>query len=143
MTLTRLTVPQAASRLRVSERTVWRRIRDGNLHVERVGRLVSVVVGATHPDAGSRRSWRSTGESFADYARLDPEGAIEGDRTDTVSVWPYTAENIERHRRALLARRHAAFEQLERLAAKSRPDPDGLTGGGYLRELRDPDWEPE
>jgi len=145
MTLTRLTVPQAAARLGVSERTVWRRIRSGSLRVERAGRNVLVEVGSAYPDAGARGSANSTRESLAEYGHIDlgdPTSSDTRDIGDFVGVWPYTVENVDRQRRALRARREAAFKEMERLAALTRPDPEGLTGVDYLRDLRDPDWEP-
>jgi excisionase family DNA binding protein len=133
MTVTRLTVPEAAARLGVSERTVWRRIRAGTLPAARAGRRVLVEVGTAYPTAEPSR--RRVAEAAAPYRSSADAGYEPG-------PWPYTRENIERQRQRLLARRNAAFAELERLAAKTRPDPDGLTGVDYLRELRDPDWEP-
>lgn len=51
--------------------------------------------------------------------------------------WPYTTVVVERHRRALVERRRAAAEAMDRLASLSRPDPDGLTAVDYLRADRD------
>lgn len=55
----------------------------------------------------------------------------------TVGTFPYTAEVVERHRRAKLARRRAALAEIRRLAALSTPDPDGLTAVDYIRAERD------
>lgn len=54
-----------------------------------------------------------------------------------VGPFPYTAAVVERHRRARLARRRAAIEEIKRLAALSKPDPDGLTAADYVRVDRD------
>ena len=42
-----------------------------------------------------------------------------------------------------LAHRIAALDAILRIAKETRPDPDGLTVVDYLRDIRDPDWEPE
>lgn len=127
-----VTVREAAGRLGVSERTVWRRIRSGELPAERSGRRVLVTLGAGYPEAG--RAGSGIAEAVAPYgSRRRPGAAPEG-------PWPYTRENLERRRRALGLRRQAAVAELERLATESRPDPGGLTAVDYLRDLRDPGW---
>jgi excisionase family DNA binding protein len=134
MSVTRLSVPDAAAWLGVSERTVWRRIRAGTLPTARSGRRVLVEVRTVYPTAGASR--RRAAEAAPPYhSALDPE--------HEPGSWPYTRENIERQRERLLARRRAALDRLLAHAAHVKPDPDGLTGLDYLRELRDPDWEPE
>ena len=60
-----------------------------------------------------------------------------------VGPWPYTAENVKRQRERLRERRIAALAAIERIAQETRPDPDGWTAVDYLRDIRDPDWEPE
>ena len=55
----------------------------------------------------------------------------------TVGAFPYTAEVVERHRRAKLARRRAAFEEMDRIARLTRPDPNGLSAADYVRADRD------
>lgn len=77
-------------------------------------------------------------EAAAPYGSIDPSSDEEPD-----GPWPYTAENRRRQGEALLARRRAAVEQMRVFARDTRPDPDGLTVVDYLRELRDPDWEPD
>ncbi|MCC6619586.1 MAG: helix-turn-helix domain-containing protein [Chloroflexi bacterium] len=113
-------VPEAARRLGVTERTVWRRLRGGVLHGRRVGRRVLVDVPA-HVVAEAVVPYRVAVELSA--WRPGP--------------WPYTEDVVERHSRALLARRRAAASDMDRLAALSRPDPDGLSAVDYLRADRD------
>lgn len=127
-----VTVKEAAGRLGVSERTIWRRIRSGELPAERSGRRVLVTLGARHPEAG--RAGPGIAEAAAPYGTWGRLGAA------TESPWPYTSENLEKRRRALNLRRQAAVAELERLATESRPDADGLTAVDYLRDIRDPQW---
>ncbi len=127
-----LTVPEAARRLAVSERTIWRRIRSGELPAERSGRRVLVTLEARYAEAG--RAGSGIAEAAALYGSSAQLGvAMEG-------PWPYTSENLEKRRRALSLRRQAAVAELGRLATESRPDPGGLTAVDYLRDIRDPEW---
>jgi len=128
MTLTvPLSVPQAAARLGRSERTIWRQIRAGELRTRRDGRRVLVLIDADGgwPDRASPRRVR---EAVAPYAM---------GREWQVGPWPYTAEIVERHRRAKLARRRLAIETMKELSRRTRPDPDGLTFQDYLDADRD------
>lgn len=127
-----LSVPEAAAYLRVSQRTIWRRIRSGQLPASRLGRRVRVELDA-HSQGASRVS-----EATAPYGPSDTWSDPETD-----GPWPYTAEARQRQRTTLLAQRRAAVEAMRAIARESRPDPDGLTVVDYLRELRDPDWEPQ
>lgn len=124
-----LSVEAAAALLGVSERTVWRRIRAGELSVVRDGRRVLVQV-----DRPADR--RRVGEAAAGYGT---EPAVD----PLVGPWPYTAEAVKRQRERIRESRLAALAGLERLAQDTLPDPDGLTVVDYLREIRDPDWEPD
>ena len=127
MTLTQaLTVPVAAVRLGRSERTIWRQIRAGELRTRREGRRVLVLVDA-------EQAWRGA-PAHAIREAAAPYGA--GDDWQ-VGQWPYTAEIVERHRRARLARRRAAIETINELSKRTRPDPDGLTGLDYIHAERD------
>lgn len=124
----RLSVPDAAIHLGRSERTIWRQIKSGELASERHGRRVSVVVPTPEPLGSEHPTGHRAGEAAAVYRTSDDW--IVGD-------FPYTAEVVERHRRAKLARRRWAFAEIRRLAALSTPDPDGLTGADYVRAERD------
>lgn len=128
MTLTlALSVPVAAARLGRSERTIWRQIRAGELRTKREGRRVLVLVDAEQvwPAEGAARRVR---EAAAPYGTS---------RDWQVGPWPYTAEIVERHRQAKLARRRAAIETMNELSKRTRPDPDGLTFQDYLDADRD------
>ncbi|OGN88311.1 MAG: hypothetical protein A2X23_09560 [Chloroflexi bacterium GWC2_73_18] len=128
-----LTIPEAAVLLGVSERTIWRRIRSGELPTERIGRRIYVRRPA---DAFARRVAEAAPRYGTAPAEDDSPDALDG-------PWPYTRENLESQRRAILARRQAAVAETDRLAAETRPDPDGLTAVDYLRDIRDPDWDAE
>jgi excisionase family DNA binding protein len=119
-----LSVPEAAAALGVSERTVWRRIRDGRLPVIREGRAVRVLV-----EAGAVGG-RAVREAPVTYGTAAAAGL-------TVGPWPFTPENVARQRERLRQRRLAALEEIKRIAATTKPDPDGLTVVDYLRDLRD------
>lgn len=123
MTVTWLSVAEAARSLGVSERTIWRRLASGALTADGRGRRVLVQV---EPPPGSR-----IGEGSVSYQpSAQSEWAEPG-------PWPYTPEVLDRHRTALLRRRHAAATAMDRIAARTRPDPDGLTGTDYLRRDRE------
>lgn len=125
---TELSVPEAAAHLGRSERTIWRQIRSGDLRVQRRGRRVFVLVSAPEAPEPGRLGGHRVGEAVAPYQATDDW---------LVGHFPYTAGVVERHRRAKLARRRAALSEIRRLAALSSPDPDGLTGGDYVRAERD------
>lgn len=120
-----LPVPGAALRLGRSERTIWRQIRAGQLPVRREGRRVLVLLGSAEPEEGRLHR---VGEASVAYGTSSEW---------VVGAFPYTEEVVERHRLAKLARRRAAGEEIKRLAALSRPDPDGLTAADYIRADRD------
>ncbi len=129
MTVTsELSVVEAAARLGRSERTVWRQIRSGELQVQRRGRRVFVLVSVPEAPEPGRTTGHRVGEAVAPYTSTDDW---------TVGAFPYTAEVVERHRRAKLARRRAAFAEMDRIARLTRPDPDGLTGVDYIRADRE------
>lgn len=125
---TPLSVPDAAIRLGRSERTIWRQIKSGELASERRGRRVFVVVPAPEWLGPEHPTGHRVGEAVASH-RANDEWAV--------GAFPYTAEVVERHRRAKLERRRRAFAEMDRLARLSRPDPDGLTGADYIRAYRD------
>ncbi len=137
MTVTRLTVPQAAARLGVSERTLWRRIRARELSVERDGRRVLVRFETAYPERPA--SAHQAREAALPY---DGSRALPEELESLVGPWPFSRPNLERRYRQILARRESAVAELVRLAAESRPDPEGLTVVDYLRPIRDPDPEP-
>lgn len=113
-------VPEAARRLGVTERTIWRRLRGGTLRGRRVGRRVLVDL-PSHVVAEAPTPYLTALESSP--WRAGP--------------WPYTEDVVERHSRALLLRRRAAAADMDRLAADSRPDPYDLSAVEYLRAERD------
>ena len=117
-----VSVAEAARRLGVTERTIWRRLRSGARRGRKVDRRILVDLPAD----------RRVSEPARRYA-LD----VPAPDRWSPGPWPYTEEVLERHRRALAARRRAAAEVMDRLAADSRPDPDGLTVVDYLRADRD------
>jgi hypothetical protein len=129
-----LGVPEAAARLGRSERTIWRQIRSGELETRRAGRRVLVVIpDAPWPDLESAGGHR-TSETVARY---EPGRDPAAGRDWQVGPFPFTPVVVERHRRAKLARRRAAIEEIKRLGALSKPDPDGLTAADYVRADRD------
>ncbi len=123
-----LSVPEAAAHLGRSERTIWRQIKSGELVAVRRGRRVFVHVSELTVPVAAPVTGHRPGEAVAAYRTSDDW---------TVGDFPYTAEVVERHRRAKLERRRRAFAEMDRLARLSRPDPDGLTGVDYIRAYRD------
>jgi len=129
-----VSVLEAAVRLGRSERTIWRQIRSGQLQTKREGRRVLVLI----PDAAWSGSGPAPGRRTSETAtRYEAEPDREAGQDWRVGPFPYTAAVVERHRRARLARRRAAVEEIKRLAALSKPDPDGLTAADYVRADRD------
>jgi excisionase family DNA binding protein len=125
-----LSVSEAAAALDISERTVWRRIKDGRLRSVRDGRTVRVLL---EPGEGHAHA---VGEAVVAYGTTPVADPLVG-------PWPYTAENVALHRERLRLRRLAALANLQAIAGTTRPDPDGWTVVEYLREWRDPDAEPD
>lgn len=117
-----LSVPEAAVRLGVSERTVWRRLRGGQLRSTREGRQVRVVL----------EDGYQVGERAATYE----SGTGDVAASDSLP-WPYTPEKVAAQAARLRARRMAALAEIRRLAAEVKPDPDGLTFIDYLRDEDD------
>ena len=128
-----LSVPEAAARLGRSERTIWRQIRSGELQTKREGRRVLVLI-PDRPWGSEAAGGHRTSESAATY---DRSRYREAGQDWQVGPFPYTAAVVQRHRRAKLARRRAAVEEIKRLASLSTPDPDGLTAADYVRADRD------
>jgi len=106
-----VSVPEAAVLLRVSERTVWRRIKDGRLPSHHEGRSVRVDVDVA----------RRIGEAPARYG---PD--VAADKL-TPGPWPFSAEKVAAQAARLRAQRMATLEEIRRLATEVRPDPEGLT----------------
>jgi len=117
-----VSVPEAAVLLGVSERTVWRRIKDGRLPSRRDGRSVRVDLDVA----------RRIGEAPARY------GPDVTAHQLTPGPWPFTAEKVAAQKARLRAQRMAALEEIRRVAATTRPDPDGLTFLDYLQDEDDP-----
>jgi len=118
-----LEVRDAARRLGVSERTIWRRIRAGRLPVERAGRRILVLVPAR---------WAAREVPAAYGAAVRGVAPAEG------VPWPFDGEAARSSADRLRSRRLAALAQLDRIARGVAPDRDGLTVTDYIRELRDP-----
>lgn len=118
-----MSVPEAAARLRISERTVWRQIKDGRLRTVRDGRNVRVLV-----DAHARP--RGIGEAVVTYGTSSIPDAV-------VAPWPFTAEKIAARAQQLRAQRLAAVAELRRLALEVKPDPEGRSYMDLLQEEDD------
>lgn len=122
-----LSVPEAAAALGVSERTIWRWLESGRLSADRSG-------GRVHVSLPSDERARAIAEAKVAYGTsLDAMPVAI-----TAGAWPYTAENVEKRKAIVAARRRHAVETMDRLSRETRPDPDGLTGVDYIRELRGP-----
>jgi excisionase family DNA binding protein len=125
-----MSVPEAAAALDVSERTIWRQIKDGRLRTVRDGRRVRVLL------AGKIGRAHAVGEGVIAYGTSPAADPV-------AAPWPFTAEKVAAQAQRLRARRLAAVADLRRLALEVKPDPDGLTVVDYLREWRDPETEPD
>jgi hypothetical protein len=123
-----ISIPEAAARLERSERTIWRQIRSGELKTRREGRRVMVFVPGAATMPTETKGGHRVGEA------VEPYGTA---RDWEVGAFPYTQAAVERHRHARLARRRAAFAEMDRIAGLTRPDPAGLTGVDYIRVDRD------
>ena len=117
-----MSVSEAARALRVSERTVWRHIKDGRLPSHHEGRSVRVDVNVV----------RRIGEAPARYG---PDVAAD---ELAPGPWPFTMEKVAAQAARLRARRMAALAEIRRLATEVRPDPEGLPFLDYLRDDDDP-----
>ena len=161
----RMSVPEAARALGVTERTVWRRIHSGKLETEREGRRIYVRLPEEYPLAeqvrGEARGAAAVSEALAEYsasgagrsADAVPPGSVPAWMTRQSFIgmkpgpWPYTEEKIrERQRiereeeREQLKR---AFEAMDRIHADLKPWPPGYDFERFLREWKDEDraWE--
>lgn len=119
-----VSVGYAATILGVSERTVWRRIRDGRLPVVRADGRVLVVLEA-------EGQVRRVSEATSGYG---PAVEVLDDRV--LRAWPYDTSAFERQRERLRQQREAVLADVARLAREVKPDPDGLTSVDYLDEIR-------
>ena len=116
-----LDVPEAAVAAGVSERTMWRWVRDGAVESRRVGRRRVVRLRAP----GMAR----TGEAAALYG---PDEPYVPDPSAPIP-WPFTRERLEERRRWLLEERRAAGAEMDRLAV---PVERGYVER-LIREVRD------
>jgi len=125
-----LSVSQAASYFGVTERTIWRWLQSGRLSAERSGgrNLIKVP-----PDVASQPG-HAISETRTRYGPLDLSWLDELQP----GPWPYTAENLAKRKAILLAKRRRAAERIAVRGRNTRPDPEGLTGVDYIRELRGP-----
>src|SRR3989337_1057075 len=116
-----LGVPEAAVAAGVSERTMWRWVRDGAVESRRVGRRRVVRLRAPRPTR--------IGEAAAAYGSDEPYLA---DPSAPIP-WPYTHARLEERRRWLLEERRAAGAEMDRLAV---PVERGYVER-LIREVRD------
>jgi malate synthase len=116
-----LGVPEAAVAAGVSERTMWRWVRDGAVTSQKVGRRRLVRLRAP----GVTR----VGEAAALYG---PDEPYLPDPSAPIP-WPYTPERLEDRRRWLLEERRAAGAEMDRLAV---PVERGYVER-LIREVRD------
>jgi hypothetical protein len=116
-----LGVPEAAVAAGVSERTMWRWVRDIAVESRRVGRRRLVRLRAP----GMTR----IGEAVASYG---PDEPYLPDPSAPIP-WPYTPERLEEQRRWLLEERRAAGAEMDRLAV---PVEMGYVER-LIREVRD------
>jgi len=116
-----LGVPEAAAAAGVSERTMWRWVRDGAVESRRVGRRRVVRLGAP----GMTR----VGETAALYG---PDEPYLADPAAPIP-WPFTRERLEDRRRWLREERRAAGAEMDRLAV---PVERGYVER-LIREVRD------
>lgn len=114
-------VPEAARAVGVSERTMWRWVRDGAVESRRVDRRRLVRLRAP----GMTR----IGEAVALYG---PDESYLPDPSAPIP-WPYTRERLEERRRWLLEDRRAAGAEMDRLAV---PVERGYVER-LIREVRD------
>ena len=122
-----MSVPEAAAVLRVSERTIWRWLGSGRLASERVGGRVLIT-----PPAEQQ------GHAISEAKAAHGAAAAASPQEPEPGPWPFTVENLARQKAMLAIRRRRAADEMDRLAHEIRPDPDGLTGVDYIRELRGP-----
>jgi excisionase family DNA binding protein len=125
-----LSVPEAARVLGISERTVWRRVKTGDLPIERVGRRLLVCLPDELPARASRARDGSTVAFDTAPSILD---AVPG-------AWPYTEERLAERRAILLRQRRAAGRVIDRVAAKGTLESSSPSFGWFRRfvdELKD------
>jgi excisionase family DNA binding protein len=125
-----LSVPEAAAALNISQRTVWRQIKDGRLRTVRDGRTVRVLL---EPGAGRVHAVGEAGVAYGTKPVAEAE----------VGPWPFTAEKLAIQAERLRARRIAAVAELRRLALDVKPDPDGRSFMDYLRAEDEPPSDAE
>ena len=101
-----LPVPDAARAAGVSERTIWRWVRAGQVDTVRVGRRLLV-----RPRASAGRR---IGEAALAYGH-ELTGTWTGEPEP--GPWPFTAGKLEQRHRILLEERRAAGAEMDRLAA--------------------------
>jgi excisionase family DNA binding protein len=122
-----MSVAEAAAEFGVSERTIWRWLQSGRLTAERHGERVQINPA---PDP-SGHAVAEARVAYGPSSNVWPEELQPG-------PWPYTPENIQKRKAILASKRRHAAERIAARALESKPDPDGLTGVDYIRELRGP-----
>ncbi len=142
----RMSVPEAARALGVTERTVWRRIRSGRLETEREGRRLYVRVPGGYPPVERLRDGLEgrgrAAETAAPYAPSPFARATEAELQP--GAWPYTPERVARQReilrrqeRTFLERQREWFAEMDRLRGELKPWPPGYDFQRFIRELKD------
>jgi excisionase family DNA binding protein len=116
-----LGVPEAAVAAGVSQRTMWRWVRDGAVRSRRVGRRRLVRLRSSGASG--------IGEAAALYG---PDEPYLPDPSAPIP-WPFTRERLEERRRWLLEERRAAGAEMDRLAV---PVERGYVER-LIREVRD------
>ena len=141
-----MSVPEAARSLGVTERTVWRRIRAGQLETEREGRRLYVRVPGGYPLVERLRDGLGgrarAAEATAPYA---PSPFIPVSASELQpGAWPYTPERVARQReyaldrqRRFRERQREWFEEMDRLRGELKPWPPGYDFQRFIRELKD------
>src|SRR3972149_6176999 len=119
-----LGVPEAAVAAGVSERTMWRWVRDGAVESRRGGRRRGGRLRAPRPPPRGGRGGGPAEWGPDEPYRADPSAPVP---------WPYTHARLEERRRWLLEERRAAGAEMDRLAV---PVERGYVER-LIREVRD------
>lgn len=142
----RMSVPEAARALGVTERTVWRRIRSGQLETEREGRRLYVRMPDEYPLARQVRDEAASRARAAEvalaYVGVPFARATEAELRP--GPWPYTPERVARQREIIRKQEltfleHQAewFAEMDRLRGELKPWPKGYNFERFIRELKD------
>jgi len=142
----RMSVPDAARALGVTERTVWRRIRAGQLETDREGRRLYVRLPGEYPLLERLQSGAETRDRAAEAAVLYTAAPFIPVSASELQpgAWPYTPERVARQReyalerqRQFLERQRQWYEEMDRLRGELKPWPPGYDFQRFIRELKD------